>query len=261
METLSSLFKKNHLRAPPEINLRYAQKTGSNYGLRFLLWRARPALQHGTYHLTKPSACSATLRCQYRRELVTKYHTRPQTSLNSRYTVYYYRQLQNLSATSSSRYHGKKQIVVIDGDHSCAIGTWSGVYSALAQQIANPQLGLIWIDAHMDSHTMATSPSGAIHGMPVASLLGHGETKLCRIASNANKIQPANLCLIGIRSFEPAEAQLLNKLGVKVFYMKDIHEHGFQQVFEHAKTHVTQNSDKYGCHSTLMPLTLRMRLV
>ena len=150
---------------------------------------------------------------------------------------------KDLAGQTRSAVEGGKQIVVIGGDHSCAIGTWSGVYSALPPTSA---LGLIWIDAHMDSHTMETSPSRAIHGMPVASLLGHGDPKLCSIESTENKIHPENLCLVGIRSFEEAEAQLLNKLGVKVFYMDDIHEHGLNKILKLAHEHVTRQSNKFG---------------
>ena len=131
---------------------------------------------------------------------------------------------KELARQTRTAINSNKQIVVIGGDHSCAIGTWSGVHSALLQMPQGPnvsQLGLIWIDAHMDSHTMESSSSGAIHGMPVASLLGYGDEQLCSIESSDSKIQPHNLCLVGVRSFEPAEAELLNKLGVKVFFMKD----------------------------------------
>ncbi len=136
-----------------------------------------------------------------------------------------------------------RQIVVIGGDHSCAIGTWSGVFSALQHATS---IGLIWIDAHMDSHTMQTSISGAIHGMPVAALLGHGDPGLCSIESSENKLKPQNLCLVGVRSFEPEEAQLLNKLGVKIFYMSDIQTLGLSEVLKQARQHVTRHCDKYG---------------
>ncbi|MDH3325496.1 MAG: arginase [Gammaproteobacteria bacterium] len=144
-----------------------------------------------------------------------------------------------------------KQIIVIGGDHSCAIGTWSGVHSALSSTLPNTlpntsQLGLIWIDAHMDSHTMETSDSGAIHGMPVASLLGYGDKELCSIESEAPKILPENLCLVGIRSYEPAELKLLNQLGVKVFYMEDIEELGLSKVMQLAQKHVRKNCSRYG---------------
>lgn len=151
-----------------------------------------------------------------------------------------------LAKQTRSAVEQHKKIIVIGGDHSSAIGTWSGVHAALIAEKPSAQLGLIWIDAHMDSHTMASSKSGAIHGMPVASLLGHGDLALRYIESNHSKLQPQNLCLVGIRSFEAAEAQLLEKHGVKVFFMRDIHEHGLAKILALAKTHVTKHSDKYG---------------
>ena len=77
--------------------------------------------------------------------------------------------------------------LVIGGDHSCAIGTWSGTFLAIRQ---HGPLGLIWIDAHMDSHTPRTSPSGAIHGMPLAVLLGQGLPELVNIATPKAKLLP-----------------------------------------------------------------------
>jgi len=137
----------------------------------------------------------------------------------------------------------KERFVVVGGDHSCAIGTWSGVYSGLNDQ---NEFGLIWIDAHMDSHTPETSPSGAIHGMPLASLLGYGSEDFYNIEKNGQKLKPQNLCLIGIRSFEQGEADLLNKLGVKVFYMKDVRELGLKKVLNLAKEHVCKQSSAFG---------------
>ena len=150
---------------------------------------------------------------------------------------------KELARQTHSAVTENKQIVVIGGDHSCAIGTWSGVYSALSEPT---NFGLIWIDAHMDSHTMESSPSGAIHGMPVATLLGYGLPELTGIQSTNKKILPQNLCLVGIRSFEADEADLLNKLGVKVFYMEDIDKLGLNQVIKLAKDHVSRNNNKYG---------------
>ena len=82
-----------------------------------------------------------------------------------------------------SNVSNKQKFSLIGGDHSCAIGTWSGVANA----IGNESTGLIWFDAHMDSHTIETSPSGAIHGMPLACLLGHGEPSLCNIGKPGQK--------------------------------------------------------------------------
>lgn len=145
----------------------------------------------------------------------------------------------------------KQRFIIIGGDHSCAIGTWSGVHSALNNKLKtklNKQndSGLIWIDAHMDSHTPETSPSGAIHGMPIATLLGHGDEEFCNIAIKGPKLKPQNICLVGIRSFEKGEADLLEKLGVKVFYMDDIHKQGLKKILLMAKKHVSDHTSSYG---------------
>jgi len=137
----------------------------------------------------------------------------------------------------------REQFIVIGGDHSCAIGTWSGAYCGLNSQ---EDFGLIWIDAHMDSHTTKTSPSGAIHGMPLAALMGHGDEEFCSVEQDGQKLKPHNLCLIGIRSFEKDEANLLNKLDVKVFYMEDVQKLGLKKVLTLAKEHVCKHSQAYG---------------
>ncbi|MDO9385314.1 MAG: arginase [Thiobacillus sp.] len=121
--------------------------------------------------------------------------------------------------------------LVVGGDHSCAIGTWSGVHRALADR---GPLGLIWIDAHMDSHTFATTPSGQIHGMPLAALLGHGEAALTAIDGPEAKLLPEHVCLIGVRSYEAGEAALLHRLGVRVFDMEEVRRRGLVAVFDAA---------------------------
>ncbi len=137
----------------------------------------------------------------------------------------------------------KKSFCVVGGDHSCAIGTWSGVHDALQ---AEGDLGLIWIDAHMDSHTPETSPSGNIHGMPLASLLGFGYPTLTSVLNATPKIKPQNLCLIGVRSFEGGEAALLKKLNVKIFFMDEVLQRGFVTVLQEAVAHVSQHTAAYG---------------
>jgi arginase len=121
--------------------------------------------------------------------------------------------------------------LVIGGDHSCAIGTWSGVARSLAPR---GPLGLVWIDAHMDSHTPATSYSGMPHGMPLAALLGYGGSRrLCADVANIlteGQLSPRHVCLVGIRSNEPEEAELLDRLGVKVFHMAEVEARGIGAV-------------------------------
>jgi arginase len=131
--------------------------------------------------------------------------------------------------------------IVIGGDHSIAVGTWNGV----AQFLAKP-FGLIWIDAHMDSHTPATTPSGAWHGMPLAALLGAGAKKLTELKQQSPILNPKNVCLIGTRSFEEGEWQLLQKLGVKVFFNGEVQKRGFDTVLKEAIALVTKETSAYG---------------
>ena len=135
----------------------------------------------------------------------------------------------------------KKPFLTIGGDHSSAIGTWSGAANAL-----DGPLGLLWIDAHMDAHTPETSISKNIHGMSVATLLGHGDVSLTQILSNKPKINPENIALIGIRSFEKGETELLKKLNVKIYFMETVKQQGLQKVMESAIKHVTKNTTGFG---------------
>jgi len=133
--------------------------------------------------------------------------------------------------------------LVIGGDHSCAIGTWSGVKRVLG---AEARLGLIWIDAHMDSHTVATSQTHHIHGMPLASLLGHGDPRLTGVAGDGPKLMPGDVCLIGVRSFESEEAALLKKLGVRIYFMHEVRRRGLSEVFAEALRLVGEHTAGYG---------------
>jgi arginase len=133
--------------------------------------------------------------------------------------------------------------LVVGGDHSCAIGTWSGVHRALA---GSGPLGLIWIDAHMDSHTFATTPSGQIHGMPLAVLLGYGEATLTGIDGAEAKLRPEHVCLIGVRSYEAGEAELLQRLGVRVFDMDEVRRRGLATVFDEALARVRHCTAGFG---------------
>ena len=121
--------------------------------------------------------------------------------------------------------------VVVGGDHTCAIGTWAAVRRSLH---ASGPLGLVWIDAHLDSHLPHTTPSQALHGMPLACLLGHGDPRLTRLLGEAPTLDPAHVCVIGARSFEPDEAALLMQLGVRVFPMGEVRRRGLAAVFAEA---------------------------
>ena len=131
--------------------------------------------------------------------------------------------------------------IVLGGDHSCAIGTWSGVKSAI-----DGRLGLIWIDAHMDSNTFETSPTLAIHGMPLACLLGYGNEKLTRVATPYPKLLPQDICLIGVRSFEEGEAKLLKRLGVRIYFMDEIRKRGAGEIIKEALSIVKKETEGFG---------------
>jgi arginase len=150
---------------------------------------------------------------------------------------------QNLATQVASLVQQQKPFMVFGGDHSCAIGTWSGAFSEVAKQ---GDMGLIWIDAHMDSHTPATTPSGNIHGMPLACLLGDGYPQLTQILNKAPKVKPENLCMIGIRSFEQGEAELLKRLKIRIYGMAEVKQRGLDDIIKEAIAHVTKNTAAYG---------------
>ncbi|HHZ03108.1 MAG TPA: arginase [Tissierellia bacterium] len=118
--------------------------------------------------------------------------------------------------------------LVLGGDHSIAIGTIAGV----AQHKKN--LGVIWFDAHGDINTEETSPSGNIHGMPVAVSLGFGHERLTSIGGSFRKLKPENLVYVGCRDLDPGERKVLKELGITVFTMHEIDRYGMTYVIEKA---------------------------
>ncbi|MFN8673982.1 MAG: arginase [Candidatus Sericytochromatia bacterium] len=113
--------------------------------------------------------------------------------------------------------------VILGGDHSLALGSLSA--SIKYHKENNKDLGLIWFDAHGDFNTEETSPSGNIHGMPLAIATGQGNDKLLSLFEN-NFINPKKVVLIGVRSIDPEEGKRLDEYGINVITMKDIDENG-----------------------------------
>lgn len=136
----------------------------------------------------------------------------------------------------------KELFCVIGGDHSSAIGTWSGAAHAVKNE---GPLGLIWIDAHLDSHTPETSLTQNIHGMPVSHLLGLGLPALSHLLSSEIVMQPQHLCLIGIRSYEAGELALLKNLNVKVFFMDEVIEKGIDSILREALSYLRSQQVKH----------------
>ena len=123
--------------------------------------------------------------------------------------------------------------LVLGGDHSLAVGSVSGVSEFYRRK--GEKVGLVWIDAHSDINTPETSPSGNVHGMPLAALLGLGPEPLSRIFGYAPKVAPENAVLIGVRNIDAAERENIRRAGVtQVYTMRDIDERGMRAVMEEA---------------------------
>ena len=142
------------------------------------------------------------------------------------------------AAVAAARQRGRLPCV-IGGDHSCAGGTWTGVARSL-----RGNLGLVWIDAHMDSHTPATSHTGRLHGMPLAWLLGQDDNPLYGLASGV--LEPQHVCLIGVRSYEPEEDERLRRLGVRVVFMDEVRSRGIEAVLDEAVDIATAGTAGFG---------------
>ena len=131
--------------------------------------------------------------------------------------------------------------LVLGGDHSIAVGTVSGIAAFCQRQ--GKKLGLLWIDAHGDINTPETSPSGNIHGMPLAALLGFGVEELTGIGGNSPKLDARNVALVGIRSLDSGEKSRLKETGVQVHTMSDIDRHGADRIMKKALARVTDGTD------------------
>lgn len=122
--------------------------------------------------------------------------------------------------------------LILGGDHSIAIGSFAGAASYYKKQ--NETLGLIWFDAHADMNTPDSTPSGNIHGMPLATLLGYGTPELTNVAGFAPKLDPQLCAHVGARDIDPGERELIKKLGMRFFTMREIDERGMSNVMDDA---------------------------
>ncbi|MBM7694893.1 arginase [Peribacillus deserti] len=133
--------------------------------------------------------------------------------------------------------------LVLGGDHSIAIGTLAGV----AKHYSN--LGVIWYDAHGDLNTEETSPSGNIHGTPLAASLGFGNPVLTNLHGYGPKIKPENVVVIGARALDEGEKELIKEQGIKVYTMHEIDRLGMAKVMEEAISYLKDKTD--GVHLSL----------
>jgi len=138
--------------------------------------------------------------------------------------------------------------LVLGGDHSLAVGSVSGVAEFYRHR--DQKIGLLWIDAHSDINTPETTPSGNVHGMPLAALLGLGPDPLSHIFGHAPKVAPENAVLIGVRDIDAAERDNIHRAGIAAVYtMRDIDERGMRAVMEDALR--VANNGTVGYHVSL----------
>jgi arginase len=122
--------------------------------------------------------------------------------------------------------------LVLGGDHSIAIGTVAGL--AEHYRGRGERVGLIWVDAHADMNTPETSPTGNVHGMPLAAILGMGEARLANLGGFAPKVDRRNVCLIGIRNLDEEEKAIVRASGVHAYTMRDVDAMGMSRVVAEA---------------------------
>ncbi|WP_088006660.1 arginase [Indiicoccus explosivorum] len=135
--------------------------------------------------------------------------------------------------------------LVLGGDHSIAIGTLAGIGDR------HQNLGVIWYDAHADMNTSDTSPSGNIHGMPLAVSMGLGHEQLTGLRGYTPKVKPENIVIIGARSIDPGERKLIKEKGVRVYTMHEIDKLGMNAVMEEAIQYLTEERKTDAVHLSL----------
>ena len=130
--------------------------------------------------------------------------------------------------------------IILGGDHSLAIGSISAVARRCREQ--DKKLRVLWFDAHADFNTATLTPSGNIHGMPVACLCGHGPQALIEIGGHVPALSPKQIRQVGIRSVDTGEKRLVHDIGIEVFDMRYIDEMGMRNAMELALALVDANT-------------------
>jgi arginase len=130
--------------------------------------------------------------------------------------------------------------VILGGDHAIAMGTWGG----LARALDHAPFGLVWLDAHLDAHTVETTPSMNAHGMGASALLGYGHARFRALGGGA--LRPEHLCYIGVRSYESGEMALLRRLGVRIMLMEEVARRGLDAALAEAVAIATNGTVGFG---------------
>ncbi len=122
--------------------------------------------------------------------------------------------------------------LVLGGDHSIAAGVAAGVANHFRKE--KKQIGYLWLDAHGDMNTPESSPSGNVHGMPLAAIMGYGAPELVDLLGFKPKAEPGNIVIVGARDLDAQERKIVKKSGIHVFTMRDIDERGMREVMSDA---------------------------
>jgi len=130
--------------------------------------------------------------------------------------------------------------IVLGGDHALAAGSIAGASAHLAA--SGQRLGVIWIDAHGDLNTPATSRSGNVHGMPLAALLGHGDKAMSSLSGRVGAIRERDLAVVGLRDLDDAEQANIRKWGLSTFTMRSLDEFGVRKVMQEAIAIATRDT-------------------
>ena len=122
--------------------------------------------------------------------------------------------------------------LVLGGDHSIAAGVAAGVANYFRKE--KKQIGYLWLDAHGDMNTPESSPSGNVHGMPLAAIMGYGAPELVDLLGFKPKAEPGNIVIVGARDLDAQERKIVKRSGIHVFTMRDIDERGMREVMADA---------------------------
>jgi arginase len=161
----------------------------------------------------------------------------------TRYLSEITRTCEKLAAIVEKTVDEGKFPLVLGGDHSIAVGTVSGLSRHYQKQ--GKKIGLIWIDAHADMNTPETSPSGNIHGMPLACCIGLEPKELSHLYGYAPKVEARNVAIIGLRSVDAAERLTVQRNGVRVYTMRDVDERGMRAIMQEAIEVATNGTEGF----------------
>ncbi len=189
---------------------------------------------------------------------VPSMETRNTESRNARFKTEILAVCVDLAKTVAASLKAGNIPLVIGGDHSIAMGTVAGVAGHYRKQ--NENIGLIWFDAHGDMNIPSSSPSGNIHGMPLAHILGIGDEELANIGGFIGKVKPENVALVGIRDLDQRERKIIRDSGIHAYTMREIDERGMAAVAKEILSVVNKDTagfhlsfDVDGCDPSVMP--------